>query len=83
MNDTTDWDFPTGKVAKTLRKILEPNLTDSEIEAIAVCLLSHLLLERKINELLYRWLEYDPPKPEEVGKIEKVEKELIYFIEGQ
>lgn len=76
MSQTTEWGFPKGKVAKTLRQILYHDLSDSEVEAIVVCLLSHLLIENKINFVLYRWLNYDPPKPSESKKIQKVEDEL-------
>lgn len=76
MNNLTDWGFPKGNVAKTLRKILYPDLNDSEVEAVVVCLLSHLLIEDKINTLLYRWLKYDAPKPAEPDKIKKVEDDL-------
>jgi hypothetical protein len=62
VKDTTDWGFPKGKVAKTLRKILYPELTGHEVEAIVVCLMAHLLLENKLNGLLYQWLKQDAPQ---------------------
>jgi len=63
MPDTTDWGFPKGRVAQTLRKILSPDLTNHEVEAVVVCLTAHLLIENRLNELLYRWLRQDAPKP--------------------
>lgn len=61
MADTSDWGFPKGRVAQTLRKILYPQLTDHEVEVIVVCLLAHLLVENRLNGLLYRWLKQDAP----------------------
>ena len=61
MADTSDWGFPRGHVAETLRKILYPELTDHDVEVIVVCLLAHLLVENKLNGLLYRWLKQDAP----------------------
>lgn len=61
MAGTTDWGFPKGNVAQTLRKILYPKLTEHEVETIAVCLMAHLLIESKLNRLLYRWLKQDVP----------------------
>lgn len=63
MVDSTDWGFPKGRVARTLRSILDPALTDHEVEAIVVCLMAHLLVENRINEVLYRWLKRDAPAP--------------------
>ncbi len=63
MADVTDWGFPKGQVAQALRKILYPDLTDHEVETIIVCLMSHLLIENRINDLLYRWLRQDAPRP--------------------
>jgi hypothetical protein len=52
--------FPgEGSLAQRLRKILYPELTDHEVESITVCLMSHLLVERSINGVLYRWLKRD------------------------
>ena len=59
-----DWGFPKGHVAKTLRGILDPALTDHEVEAIVVCLMAHLLVENRINEVLYRWLKRDALSPQ-------------------
>src|SRR5437773_2083750 len=63
MSDTTNWGFPKGRVAKTLRSILDPGLTDHQVEAVVVCLMAHLLVENRINEVLYRWLKRDAPAP--------------------
>jgi len=62
MADTTDWGFPRGRVAKTLRSILYPNLTDHDVEAIVVCLMAHLLVESRLNDVLTAWLTQDAPK---------------------
>jgi hypothetical protein len=58
-------DFPKGRVSETLRKLLYPDLTDHDVEAIVVCLMSHLLVEDQLNGLLYRSrLKYGSPEPE-------------------
>ena len=53
--------FPPGRVAQTLRKLLYPELTDHEVEAIIVCLMAHLLIEGRMNGVIYRWLMQDAP----------------------
>jgi hypothetical protein len=63
MANTSSMDFPTGRVAQTLRKILYPELTDHEVEAIIVCLMAHLLIEDSLNGVIYRWLKQDAPIP--------------------
>jgi hypothetical protein len=65
MVDETDWGFPKGRVAKTLRTLLYKDLSDHDVEAIVVCLISHLLVEDHINSLLYSWLLYDLPWKQE------------------
>ena len=76
MTKTTPWGFPSGRVAETLRKILAPDLTDNEVEAIVVCLFSHLLLESSINNLLYRWLSQDAPIPSDDESLLKAKDAL-------
>ncbi len=80
MPDATDSEFPKGKVAQTLRKILYPRLTDHEVEAVVVCLMSHLLVEDKINRVLYGWLKQDAPGSKETQKVSKAEAELLACI---
>lgn len=66
MEDTTKWGVPKGSVAKKLRTILYPELTEHEVEAIIVILMAHLLVEQNLNGLLCRWLRLDiPVSPEE------------------
>ena len=62
MGETANYGFPKGRVAQALRKILFPELTDHEVETIVVCLLAHLLVEERLNGLLYRWLKQDAPR---------------------
>jgi hypothetical protein len=61
--DSTEWGFPKGRVAKTLRTVLDPLLNEHQGEAVVVCLMAHLLVETRINEVLYRWLKRDAPEP--------------------
>ena len=76
MSETTDAGFPRGNVAQTLRKILYPELTGHQVEAIIVCLMAHLLIENKINGLLYRWLRQDAPEWKEEKKVSEAEDNL-------
>ena len=76
MSEVTDEGFPKGNVAQTLRKILYPRLSDHEVEAIVVCLMSHLLVEDKINRLLYGWMKQDAPGWKESETVSKAETEL-------
>ena len=71
MASKTELGFPKGEVAQTLRKILYPALTAHDAEAIVVCLMAHLLIEKKVNELLYQWLNQDAPDWKESNKISK------------
>ena len=71
MTDSTDWGFPKGRVARTLRSILDPDLTQHEVEAVVVCLMAHLLIENRINEVLYRWLKRDTPAPKDAEQAAK------------
>jgi|ERR1700733_11203588 hypothetical protein len=65
MADTMSAGFPKGGVSKALRTILCPDLTDHDVEAIIVRLMSHLLVEDRLNGLLYRSrLKYRPPEAE-------------------
>lgn len=56
-----DWGVPKGSVAKKLRSILYPYLTDHQVETIVVCLMAHLLIEQNLNGLLYRWMNQNAP----------------------
>jgi hypothetical protein len=49
-------DFPKGKVAKLLRKELYPDLNEHDVECISIVLICHLMIEQKMNELLYNWM---------------------------
>lgn len=70
------------EIAKGLRQILHPALDDNDVENISICLLCHLLIEKRINGILYRWLSYDLPfknkmdekriKDDLLGKITKM-----------
>lgn len=62
MSETTELGFPKGRAAKTLRTLLYKDLSDHDVEAIVVSLLSHLLVEDNINSLLYHWLSLDLPQ---------------------
>lgn len=76
MSELTDEGFPKGNVAQTLRKILYPELTEHQVEAIVVCLMAHLLIENKLNGILYRWLRQDAPKLKEEKRVSEAEDHL-------
>ena len=67
-----DWGVPTGSVAKKLRTILYPGLTDHQVETIIVCLMARLLIEQKLNGLLYRWLTQNAPSLAEDALWDKI-----------
>lgn len=76
MTEETKHGFPIGKVAATLRKILSPDLNAHGVEAVTVCLLSHLLVERSINQTLYAWLKLDAPLNADEAAKEKADEAL-------
>lgn len=59
--EKTDWGFPRGKVAVTLRSILSKEFTDEDINTIAVVLMSHSLVEAAIERVLYLVLNSEYP----------------------
>jgi hypothetical protein len=69
--DESKLGFKKGLVAKSLRKNLYGDLTDHEVECITVILICHLMIEVRINKLLYRWMSGPIPN---MGK-EDTEKE--------
>ncbi|OPY06248.1 MAG: hypothetical protein A4E66_02268 [Syntrophus sp. PtaB.Bin001] len=48
--------FPIGRVAQTIRKIISPSFSNHDVESIAVVLVSHLMIEERINDLIIKWL---------------------------
>ena len=78
-----NWGVPTGSVAKKLRTILYPGLTDHQVETIVVCLMAHLLIEQKLNGLLYRWLIQNVPSLAEREDPSKAEEALWEKIVGK
>ena len=69
--------FPgSGSLAQRLRKILYPELTDHEGEAIVVCLLAHLLVENSLNGVIYRWLRLDAPDWGDAQKTKETQERL-------
>jgi hypothetical protein len=59
---TTPFGFPGGRVAKTLREILNRDLKDHDVEVISVVLFGHLLIEHRINQVLYSLIAHDLPR---------------------
>ena len=54
-------DFPKGRVAKSLRQVLYPGLKEHDVECISVILISHLMIEQKINTVLFQWMSNSIP----------------------
>jgi hypothetical protein len=48
--------FPIGRVAQTIRKIISPSFSAHDVESITVVLVSHLMIEERINGLIIKWL---------------------------
>ncbi|MFH2060351.1 MAG: hypothetical protein ABIJ59_15815 [Pseudomonadota bacterium] len=54
--------FPDGKVAESIRRTISPEFADHDVESITIILVSHLMIERKINTLLLKWMADRLPK---------------------
>ena len=54
--------FPTGKVAQSIRKIISPSLSNHDVECITIVLVSHLMIEERVNSLIIKWLTNNLPK---------------------
>lgn len=61
-----------GIVAKSLRKVLHSDLTDHDVESIAIILICHLMIENRINKLLYNWYTDSIPYMGSAGDTEAV-----------
>ncbi len=60
--------FPTGKVAQSIRKIISPSLSKHDVESITIVLVSHLMIEERINGLIIKWLTDHLPKMGSMNK---------------
>lgn len=58
----------------SLRTLLYDELTDYDVECISVILICHLLIERKMNELLYKWMSGPVP---EMSRTDKVKENVL------
>ena len=54
--------FPSGKVAQSIRSIIHRDLSNHDVECITVVLVSHLMIEKRINDLIYIWLTKNLPQ---------------------
>jgi hypothetical protein len=54
--------FPIGRVAQTIRKIISPSFSVHDVESVTVVLVSHLIIEERINGLIIKWLTDHLPK---------------------
>lgn len=61
---------PKGMVAKSLRKILHSDLNDHDVESISIILICHLMIENRINALLYKWMADPIPHMGSIGNEE-------------
>src|SRR4030043_40835 len=55
-SNNSTFGFPKGTVAKSLRKVLHPGLSEHDVECISIILICHLMIENTINKLLYNWM---------------------------
>jgi len=73
--------FPTGKVAQSIRKIISPSLSVHDVESITIVLVSHLMIEERINRLITKWLTDHLPSMDIINKkgfpVNKVAREEI------
>ena len=80
--------FEKGAVAKSLRKILFRDLTDQEVESISVVLICHLMIEERLNRLIYKWMSKPIPlmgredKQKETILNDGVREDVYKNIEG-
>ena len=54
--------FPSGKVAQSIRSVIYRDLSNHDVECITVVLVSHLMIEARINDLIYLWLAKNLPQ---------------------
>ena len=66
--------FEKGAVAKSLRKILFQDLTDQEVESITVVLICHLMIEERLNQLIYKWMAKPIPV---MGREDKEQENIL------
>lgn len=61
MKEESESGFPLGRVAETIRKTISPSFSSHDVECIAVVLVSHLMIEERINALVVKWLTNNLP----------------------
>lgn len=61
-------DFPVGKIARTIREIISPSFSSHDVECITVVLVSHLMIEERINSLIITWLTNHLPETSRKNK---------------
>jgi hypothetical protein len=54
MNKESVLGYPIGKVAQSIRKIISPTLTSHHVNCIIVVLVSHLMIEERLNSLIIK-----------------------------
>ncbi len=79
--------FQLGSVAQNIRKVVHSDLSNHDVECISVVLISHLMLENRINLLIYTWLTghlpimgIDKDSKDDVNEIAKLN--LRKYVEG-
>lgn len=61
-NEETVSGFPVGMVAQTIRKIISPTFSNHDVECVTVVLVSHLMIEERMNNLIIKWLTKHLPE---------------------
>ena len=77
--------FPIGRVAHTIRRTISPGLSNHDVECITVVLVSHLMIEERINALIAAWLTNHLPKMDiknkrDVPVNDVAKEELLKYI---
>jgi hypothetical protein len=62
IKEESSFGFPIGRVAQSLRKVIGPSLSNHDVECITVILVSHLMIEEKMNLLIVKWLTKHLPE---------------------
>lgn len=61
-SESSKFGLSKGMVAKSLRKVLHSDLNDHDVETVSIILICHLMIENRINKLLYNWMSVPIPE---------------------
>lgn len=86
MKEESHSGFSLGRVAETIRKTISPTFSSHDVECIAVVLVSHLMIEERINTLIVKWLANNLPNmggknKQGISVNEIARNELVAYVE--